>query len=178
MHTHRLSDQQSPQQAPTTQLLCPSLCLCVQLQAGGNDYVTKPFGQKELVARIQVQLRTKQFSQGVQQPGGGEPGADQLSPAPSSMAAPMAAANGVAAAAVPAAAAGAAPQSAAPAAQQQQQQQVDLLQRQLLAAQQQLAALAAANGPAAGSGSLDSASDASRSRQEGGEQMILGQDAS
>ncbi|PSC67347.1 Non-motile and phage-resistance [Micractinium conductrix] len=35
------------------------------LQAGGNDYVSKPFGQKELVARIQVQLRTRNFAQGV-----------------------------------------------------------------------------------------------------------------
>jgi DNA-binding response OmpR family regulator len=35
------------------------------LQAGANDYVTKPFGRNELVARIQAQLRTREFSQGV-----------------------------------------------------------------------------------------------------------------
>jgi CheY-like chemotaxis protein len=125
-------------------------------QAGGNDYVTKPFGQKELVARIQVQLRTKQFTQGVQQPGRGEGEGGQLSPA-RSLTAPQPAANGVAAA--PAAAD---PKAAAPAAQQQEQQQrqVNLLQQQLLAAQQQLAALAAANGPAAGIIGLSNASDA------------------
>jgi DNA-binding response OmpR family regulator len=32
------------------------------LQAGANDYVTKPFGQRELVARIVTQLRTKTFT--------------------------------------------------------------------------------------------------------------------
>ncbi|GAB4816203.1 hypothetical protein N2152v2_003249 [Parachlorella kessleri] len=32
-------------------------------QAGGNDYVTKPFGQKELIARIESQLRIKQFTE-------------------------------------------------------------------------------------------------------------------
>ena len=143
------------------------------LQAGGNDYVTKPFGQKELVARIQVQLRTKQFSQGVQQPGGGEGDPLSLSPAPS-LTAPLPIANGVAAA--PAAAA---PRAAAPAAQQQEQQQrqVDLLQQQLLAAQQQLAALAAANGPAAGILGLGSARDA-RCSEGGSEEGAAGPAAS
>ncbi|HAG43292.1 MAG TPA: DNA-binding response regulator, partial [Clostridium sp.] len=29
------------------------------LQIGGNDYLTKPFGFRELMARIKVQLRSK-----------------------------------------------------------------------------------------------------------------------
>jgi signal transduction histidine kinase/FixJ family two-component response regulator len=33
------------------------------LQAGANDYITKPFGQRELVARILTQLRTKSFTE-------------------------------------------------------------------------------------------------------------------
>lgn len=33
------------------------------LQAGANDYITKPFGQRELVARILTQLRTKSFAE-------------------------------------------------------------------------------------------------------------------
>ena len=33
------------------------------LQAGANDYITKPFGQRELVARILTQLRTKTFAE-------------------------------------------------------------------------------------------------------------------
>jgi len=33
------------------------------LQAGANDYISKPFGQRELVARILTQLRTKSFAE-------------------------------------------------------------------------------------------------------------------
>ena len=33
------------------------------LAAGANDYITKPLGQKELVARILSQLRTKKFTE-------------------------------------------------------------------------------------------------------------------
>lgn len=33
------------------------------LQAGANDYITKPYGQRELIARILTQLRTKSFAE-------------------------------------------------------------------------------------------------------------------
>jgi len=34
------------------------------LNSGSNDYMTKPFGQRELIARIEAQLRMKQFADG------------------------------------------------------------------------------------------------------------------
>ncbi len=47
------------------------------LQAGANDYITKPFGQRELVARILTQLRTKSFAETAAATGGGSGGEDE-----------------------------------------------------------------------------------------------------
>ena len=42
--------------------MCVCVCVCAChafVQAGANDYVTKPFNRNELVARIETQLRLK-----------------------------------------------------------------------------------------------------------------------
>ena len=46
-------------------VLLGARCLLLVPQAGGSDYVCKPFAQKELVARIQAQLRTRMYCRGV-----------------------------------------------------------------------------------------------------------------
>lgn len=141
------------------------------LQAGGNDYVSKPFGQRELVARIQAQLLIRQFSQGVS-PGALAPGGTGMATASSAGGAGMATTGSGrgsslelprAASAPPAAVLPVLPGSdseqqgaAAPAANgvpaasaagsTDLQRQVEVLQAQLLATQTQLAALTAANG--------------------------------
>lgn len=135
-------------------------------QAGGNDYVTKPFGQKELVARIQAQLRTREFSQGVRPQGepspledgqqqqdgqqqrqgadgaGGAGGSTNDSGAVASANAGPSQTPGQPGAAAPAAIVAA----DVPGVPSGLQHTVDRLQRQLLETQQQLAVLAAAAG--------------------------------
>eukprot|EP00887_Chlorella_sp_A99_P003023 scaffold9.g3023.t1 len=52
------------------------------LRAGANDYVTKPFGQRELIARIEAQLRTKQFTEAGATERQGPPGPSPAPPGP------------------------------------------------------------------------------------------------
>lgn len=124
-------------------------------QAGANDYVTKPFGQKELVARIQAQLRTREFSQGCRIAAAAAAAAGAAGAAAAAApAAPPAAAGGAGAAdaaAGPRQRAGAAPAAGSSGSGgADMQRKVDELQRQLRETQHQLAALAAAAGsPAA-----------------------------
>ncbi len=110
-------------------------------QAGGNDYVSKPFSGRELVARIQAQLRIRQFAQGVAPPAGsgaacsgaGSSSSERThSPEGPTQGGSAAPANGLAAS----------PDRGSI------QGQMDQLQQQLLSAQRQLAALAAAAGSA------------------------------
>lgn len=112
-----------------------------QPQAGGNDYVCKPFSGRELVARIQAQLRIRQFAQGVAPPAGsgaacngaGSSSSERThSPEGPTQGGSAAPANGLAAS----------PDRGSI------QGQMDQLQQQLLSAQRQLAALAAAAGSA------------------------------
>lgn len=143
-------------------------------QAGGNDYVCKPFGGRELVARIQAQLRIRQFAQGVPRAAPVASASQPFNRAGTSAAPPALDSSAGHAASQPCNGAGSGGElalapggdagqrqggAASPAdglsaspvhSSTQLQRQVEQLQQQLLSTQRQLVELAAAAGSPAG----------------------------